>query len=240
MTATPVMTIREIVANDYRTAAVFERHGLDFCCGGCKTIEESCREHGIDSGTLLRELDDVLTASAAAAPAYNKWDAVTLIDYIVSVHHGYVRDAIPRLVQHTQKIAEVHGARRTELAHVARLVGRVAAEMHAHMEKEEQVLFPYIREVEEAGHAGRPAPPAPFGTVRNPIRAMESEHEFVGDAMAEIRQLTDGYRPPEGACATYELCLRELAGFERDLHAHVHLENNVLFPKAVALEGARS
>jgi regulator of cell morphogenesis and NO signaling len=133
-------------------------------------------------------------------------------------------------------VAGVHGARRTELPHVARLFGRVAAEMTDHMAKEEQILFPYIRALEEAVRARRPAPAAPFGTVKNPIRAMESEHQFVGDAMAEIRQLTDGYRPPADACATYRVCLAELAEFERDLHAHVHLENNILFPKAAVLE----
>src|SRR5262245_3255840 len=239
MIATPAMTIREIVANDYRTAAVFERFGLDFCCGGRRTIEQSCNEHGVDRDVLLRELDDVLAAPDVSAPAYSRWDAAALIDYIVSHHHAYVRDALPLLVQHVQKLVELHGGRRPGLPYIGRLVCRISDEMTDHMAVEEKILFPYIRTLETAMRDGAPAPRVPFGSVRNPIRAMEGDHQFVGDAMAEIRQLTDGYRAPDGACAMHRVCLQELADFERDLHAHVHLENNVLFPKAVALEGGR-
>jgi regulator of cell morphogenesis and NO signaling len=152
-----------------------------------------------------------------------------------------VREALPVLRQHTQKIAAVHGERHAELVHIARLFARVADEMTEHMAKEEQILFPFIAQAANAVAGGRVPPVPPFGTVENPIRMMEHEHRFVGDAMAEMRSLTSGFTPPEDACATYRVCLQELAAFEQDLHAHVHLENNILFPKAVALEnGARS
>ena len=236
MIATPAMTIRDLVAGDYRTAAVFERHGLDFCCSGGRTIAQACREAGIDDADLLSELDAVLGTPAAGTANYKSWDARTLVDHIVGKHHGYTRDAIPPLLQHTEKIASVHGQRHPELVHIANLFRRVADEMTDHMFKEERILFPFIAAIDEARTNRRPVPLPPFGTVANPIGAMEADHKFVGDAMAEMRHLTNGFTPPEDACATYRVTLQELDAFERDLHEHVHLENNVLFPKAVALE----
>jgi regulator of cell morphogenesis and NO signaling len=241
MTATPDTTIREVVANDFRTAEIFQRYGLDFCCNGCRTIEQGCREAGADEGALIRELDALINTPAGPTPRFASWAPDTLIRYIVDNHHAYVRQALPVLLAHTAKTAGVHGERHPELVHIARLVERVASEMTDHMEKEEQILFPFIADLAAASTSGEPLPRPPFGTVENPIRMMEHEHRFVGDAMAEIRSLTDGYTPPEDACATYRVCFQELEAFEADLHAHVHLENNVLFPKAVVLEnGGRS
>jgi len=239
MTATPETTIREVVASDFRTAAIFQRHGLDFCCNGGRTIEEGCREAGADATRLLRELAGVLGAPAADTPRFAAWDARTLIGHIVTKHHAYVRASLPPLVQHAEKIASVHGGRHPELVHIADLVRRVAGEMTDHMAKEEGVLFPFIAELETAAASGAPAPQPPFGSVANPIHVMEAEHEFVGDAMAEMRHLTAGFTPPDDACATYRVCLQELEAFEQDLHEHVHLENNLLFPKAAALEAGR-
>ena len=236
MTATPDTTIREIVATDYRTAAVFQRHGVDFCCNGCRTVEQGCRDARADERVLLREIDAVLRTPATGVPRFGSWDVPALVTYIVEHHHAYVRAAMPALLEHTRTIAAVHGERHTELAHIARLFARVAAEMTDHMAKEEQVLFPFIAALALAAKGGRPAPSAPFGTVANPIRLMESEHLFVGDALAEMRQLTGGFQPPDDACATYRVCLQELEAFEADLHAHVHLENNILFPRAAELE----
>jgi len=239
MTATPETTIREIVAADYRTAAVFQRHGLDFCCNGCRTVEESCREAGVAPDALIRDLDALLATPATGVPRFATWDARTLVAYIVDNHHAFVREALPPLLEHTSKIASVHGARQPDLVHIADLFRRVAGEMTDHMAKEEQVLFPFMVALEEAKAARRELPAAPFGTVANPIRAMEAEHRFVGDAMAEIRHLTGNFTPPSNACATYRVSFQELEAFERDLHDHVHLENNVLFPKAAAFEAGR-
>jgi regulator of cell morphogenesis and NO signaling len=241
MTTTPDTMIREIVATDYRTAAVFQRYGIDFCCNGCRTIEQGCRDAGADEPALLRDLDSVMRLPAGAAPRYGSWSPASLVSYIVANHHQYVRQAIPALLTHTRKIADVHGARHPELTRIASLFEQVASEMAEHMAKEEQILFPFIIESADAAERGAAVRPPPFGSVENPIRMMEHEHRFVGDAMAEMRALTGGYQLPDDACTTYRVCFQELEAFEADLHAHVHLENNILFPKAVAIEaGARS
>ena len=236
MNATPETTIREIVASDFRTAAVFQRFGLDFCCNGCRTIEQGCREGNVDEAAVLRELDAILSAPAGAAPRFSEWAPSALVSYIVANHHGYVRKALPVLLEHTRKIADVHGERHSELHHIARLFERVASEMVDHMAKEERILFPFVVAMAEAAANHAPPPQPPFGSVENPIRMMEHEHQFVGDAMAEMRVITDGYTVPDDACATYRVCLQELEAFEADLHTHVHLENNVLFPKALEIE----
>src|SRR5215813_2823425 len=234
------MTIGEIVAADYRAAAVFQRRGIDFCCHGARTLERGCRDAGIDTAEVMREIEDATASPAADVPRFNSWDLQTLVNYIVANHHAYVRQMLPLMTAHARKIAEVHGGRHRELPRVAQLVEEISAEMTSHMMKEEQILFPYIVRLATAAAEGRPAPRAPFGSVDNPIRIMEMEHETAGHAMLEIRELTDGFTPPADGCSTYAVCLQELEAFERDLHAHVHLENNILFPKASALEAARS
>lgn len=236
MTATLDMTIRDIVANDFRAAAVFQRYGIDFCCKGNRSVEEACRNSDVTAERVLQEITDATSTPAAGGPRFNTWDLGTLAAYVVANHHAYVKQAIPTLLTHTRKIAGVHGAAHPELTEVAALIEGVADEMASHMMKEEEILFPYITGLAAASRGEGGNPSAPFGTVRNPIRMMEMEHESVGDAVARIRQLTDGYRIPEEACTTYRVCLQELEAFERDLHEHVHLENNILFPKAAQLE----
>jgi regulator of cell morphogenesis and NO signaling len=235
-TCTFTMTIGEIVAADYRTAAVFQRHGIDFCCHGARTLERGCRDAGVDTAEIARELEEVTSTPGDGVPRFNSWDLPSLVSYIVANHHAYVRQQLPLLLAHTEKIASVHRAHHPELPRIAQLVREIANEMTSHMMKEEQVLFPHIVRLAAAAAEGLPAPSAPFGTVNNPIHMMEVEHESAGLAMLEIRELTDGFALPADACATYAVCLRELEAFERDLHAHVHLENNILFPKASALE----
>jgi regulator of cell morphogenesis and NO signaling len=236
MTVTLDRTIRDIVAADYRAAAVFQRYNLDFCCKGTRTIEEACAEARIDAGEVLRGIEEAVAKPDPTTPDFDSWDLSSLVAHIVDKHHGYVRRQMPVLLTHTQRIAEVHGTRHPELRRVAATFQAVANEMSSHMMKEEMMLFPYIVELADAARVGSSRPDAPFGTVRNPVRMMEMEHESAGDAMAEIRRLTDGYAVPEDGCTTYRVCLQELEAFERDLHQHVHLENNILFPKAIALE----
>lgn len=236
MTATTDMTIRDIVANDYRAAAVFQRYGIDFCCGGDRSVQDACAAKGLAPAQLIDELQKTTTTPDAGTPRFNAWDLPALTAYIVANHHAFVRQAIPPLLQHTRKVASVHGEHHPEMGEVARLFDGVADEMLSHMEKEERMLFPYINALAAAAAAHQPAPDAPFGTVQNPIRMMEMEHESAGGAMARINELTRGFQPPEDACTTYRVCLQELDAFERDLHAHVHLENNILFPKAIGLE----
>jgi regulator of cell morphogenesis and NO signaling len=237
MTVTLDRTIRDIVAEDYRTAAVFQRYGLDFCCKGNRTVEQACIDAGISADEVQQDLQDATELpQIGCAPRFNSWDLPSLITYIVSNHHAYVRAQMPVLQTHAGKVARVHGERHPEMVRVAAIVDEVVDEMSAHMTKEEQILFPYITRLAALVDAGAGVPPAPFGTVQNPIRMMEAEHESAGDALAEITRLTNGYRPPADACGTFVVLLQELQAFEEDLHRHVHLENNILFPKAVRLE----
>ena len=230
-------TIRDIVANDFRTAAIFQRYGLDFCCRGNRTVEQACVEAGIQADAVQRDLEDATALpQVGCTPRFNSWDLPSLITYIVSNHHGFVRAQMPVIQGHADKVARVHGARHPEMVRVAGIFEQVVGEMTGHMMKEEQILFPFITRLAESVEAGAGAPPAPFGTVQNPIRMMELEHESAGDALAEIKQLTNGYRPPEDGCGTFVVLLQELEAFEEDLHRHVHLENNILFPKALRLE----
>lgn len=236
MITTPETTIRDIVADDFRAAAVFQQFGIDFCCQGNRTVGDACRTGAASAEDVLRSVREATTGYPAGAPRFNAWDLGTLVAFVVANHHVYVRQAMPPLLTHTEKLARVRGARHPELLEVARLFAGVAVEMTSHMEKEEHILFPYIIELAAARRDNGAAPCAPFGTVRNPIRMMEAEHESAGTAMARIRELTSGYRVPANGCATYEVCLRALDAFEADLHQHVHLENNILFPKAARLE----
>lgn len=236
VTPTPETTVREIVADDFRAASVFEQFGIDFCCGGDRALRDVCQERGLTFDDVAAALAAAGTSGGAEVPRFAAWDPPALVSYIVANHHGYVRSAIPTLLEHTRKIEHVHGDRHPELTQVAATFAAVADEMQSHMFKEERILFPFIVAMSEAAASGRPVPPAPFGSVENPIRMMEHEHESAGGGMARISELTRGYQPPEDACTTYRVCLEELKAFEADLHRHVHLENNILFPKARALE----
>lgn len=232
-------TIGDIVAADYRAAAVFERFGLDFCCGGRQTLDDACRQPAVDGSALLDALGELGGQDAASSDAAG-WPLDTLVAHIVTHHHAYVRAAIPVIAAHAARIAAVHGSRSPELPEVARLFEELAGGLALHMAKEEEMLFPYILALAGAEREGRRGASSPFGTIRNPIRMMEEDHEQAGDEMRAIRELTRGYAVPDFACATYRACLEELRDFERDLHRHVHLENNVLFPRAVQLEARLS
>jgi regulator of cell morphogenesis and NO signaling len=228
-------TIGRIVAGDFRAAAVFERHGIDFCCGGNRQVSDACRQLGVDEQVLASELDAVLAPASPDAPRFDSWELDLLTGYIVANHHAYVRQVVGSVIAHTSKVAEVHGERHPEVKEIAAAFASIADELTRHMAKEEQVLFPYINALAGA-HRGGDVPFAPFGEVANPIRMMEREHQAAGDEMASIRRLSGGYAPPPDACTTFKVAYQELQAFEADLHRHVHLENNILFPKAIDLE----
>jgi regulator of cell morphogenesis and NO signaling len=228
-------TIRHIVAEDFRTAAVFQKYGIDFCCGGDRPVAEACRERGIDDRGLIADLE-AATATTSDAPRFSAWDLALLMRYIVANHHGYVRGAVETLGAHTRKVADAHGDAHPEVREIARRFQAIADEMVSHMAREERVLFPYIRALEQAQRTGSPRPSAPFATVASPIAMMEAEHESAGQTMLAIRRLSGGYAPPADACTTFTVTYRELEAFEADLHRHVHLENNILFPRALAIE----
>ncbi len=233
-------TIGQIAARDLRKAKVFKNNGIDFCCGGKKTLREACSEKGLDVTRIEKELEQADTLPLTRALPYRDWSLDFLAEYIVQIHHSYVRETIPQLAGYAKKVAGVHGGRHPELLEVQKIVGEISAEMTSHMLKEERVLFPYIRAIVQAGQAGAPQEQAHFGTVQNPIHMMEMEHEFVGEALARIREITNGYTLPGDACTSFTLLYRLLEDFENDLHLHVHLENNILFPGAIALEQQRN
>lgn len=229
-------TVGELVARDSRTAAVFDEFGIDFCCRGQLSLADACRAAAVDPaeiGRALEAMDAMPPADNQADNDVMRWPAARLIDHIVDTHHAYVRSALPVISARLATLVAVHGSRHPELYGIAAAFEEVSRDMIQHMKKEECVLFPYIRELA----AGSDAPYAsPFGTVENPIRMMRREHQQAGDELRLIRLLANDYLAPADGCATYRVTFAELAEFERDLHRHVHLENNVLFPKAIELE----
>ncbi len=229
-------TLGQIIAKDLRKAQVFKKYGLDFCCGGKKTVKEACAEKGIDVTKVEQELQQTNQLSSSRPLPYTDWSLDFLADYIVNTHHSYVTKNLPDLTAYAKKVMKVHGNHHPELIRIHQLVEEVTAELTAHLVKEEKVLFPYIKELVAAKNNTQPLHAAHFGTVQNPINMMEMEHELVGKNLAEIRELSNNYLLPEDACASYSLLYRILDEFEEDLHLHIHLENNILFPKALEME----
>jgi regulator of cell morphogenesis and NO signaling len=229
-------TLGQIAAKDLRKAQIFKKYGLDFCCGGKKTVKEACKEKGLDVTKIEQELQQTDRVSSSRPLLYNEWGLDFLADYIVNTHHSYVKKNLPDIKAYADKVARVHGANHAELLPVKKLVNDVYTELMNHMLKEERVLFPYIKELMAAQNQNQPLHASHFGTVQNPINMMEMEHEVVARNLAEIRELTNDYVLPDDACASYSLLYRMLDEFEDDLHLHVHLENNILFPKALEIE----
>ncbi len=229
-------TLGQLAAKDLRKAQIFKKYGLDFCCGGKKTVKQACAEKGLDVTKVEQELMQADNAPASRPLPYNEWSLDFLADYIVNTHHTYVKKTLPDLLFYANKVARVHGQRHPELVEINHHVEEVNAELTAHMMKEEKVLFPYVKALALSAKGEAPAQAAHFGTVQNPINMMEMEHELVGKEMGLIRTLSDNYTLPENACASYSMLYRMLDEFEQDLHLHIHLENNILFPKAIELE----
>lgn len=229
-------TIGEIVARDFRTAAVFSKNNMDFCCGGHKTVREVCEKKNISTNALTAELEAVLALKADNQIDFRSWPLDLLVDYIVKTHHRYVAEKSPVLRQFLNKLCHVHGANHPELFEINRLFAECSDALEHHMEKEEMILFPYISELVRSGWLGEKAGTPPFGSVGNPIRMMEHEHEAEGERFRKIAGLTDGYTAPPDACGTYRVTFAMLKEFEDDLHKHIHLENNILFPGAITLE----
>jgi regulator of cell morphogenesis and NO signaling len=229
-------TLGQLVAGDPSKARVFKKFGLDFCCGGKKTVKEACTEKGLDVNKVEQELRETGKAVASRPLPYNDWPLDFLTDYIVNTHHSYVKQSLPDIKAYAEKVMKVHGRHHPELAAIWQLVKEVSDELTEHLYKEERILFPYIKTLVAARNDGQPLEKAGFGTVQNPIHMMETEHEMVGNHLARIRELSRNYLLPEDACASYTLLYKMLEEFEEDLHLHVHLENNILFPKALEME----
>ncbi len=232
-------SVGEIVAEDYRRAGVLKRYGIDFCCGGGRTLQAACEKRGVALGEIEQALAMADDRSGTAAPARAEtWSPDFLADYIVNVHHAYVRENIPVLRAFTEKVARVHGGTHPETVEIAGLFDELATELEDHLEDEEGALFPYVRDLVAARREGREPERPTFGSIGASIEELEREHEHAGALLREIRRLSSDFTPPEHACATFRAAYAKLEEFEDDLHLHVHLENNVLFPKAAALETA--
>jgi regulator of cell morphogenesis and NO signaling len=216
--------------------SVLEQYGIDYCCAGKRLFEDACREKGLSVASVADEI-----AAAVAKPAPSRdWNAAPLgelIRHIVSTHHEYLKLELPRVGHRVRKVAEVHGASDpAALSELESVYEGLWQELDMHMHKEEMMLFPAIERYAAADHAGLPLPPSPFGTIANPIGVMEAEHESAGTALARIRELTADFQAPPYACGTYRAMLDGLRALEADLHTHIHLENNILFPRVIAME----
>lgn len=225
--------VGKIVAENFRTAKVFTEYGIDFCCKGAVKLSDACSTRGLDLDQVVEKLEVVMRV--ADQSPYQEMSLSQLIDHIVNVHHNYVEETIPALKFYVDKIERVHGDRHAELTAIRQEFFEAADALTIHMKKEEFVLFPYIKAMEEAQLNNFPLSKPHFGHIENPIAMMEDEHDTEGERFRRIDSLTQGYTPPVDACQTYRVAFSMLREFEEDLHTHIHLENNVLFPKAQVL-----
>lgn len=229
-------TLGEIVAKDLRAAQVFKKFGLDFCCDGNKTMKEACATKGLEVAVVEKELQQLDKVQSARPLPFNDWGLDFLSDYIVNTHHSYLRKNLPDLRAYASKVFKVHGGRHPELEKVHQLVEATSAELTSHMQEEEQTVFPYIKKLVAAKNGTQQFEKGTFGNVLAPIETMIKEHEVVGNNLHELRKCTNGYALPDDACASYSLLFRMLDELEDDVHTHIHLENNILFPKAIEMD----
>jgi len=228
--------IGELVAKDYRTASVFKKYSIDFCCQGNRTIEEACEKKNIDTKKVLEDLVAMMEAKSESTTDYQSWPLDLLADYIEKKHHRYVQEKTLEIQPYLDKICKVHGERHPELLKIKEEFNASAGELAAHMKKEELILFPFIRKMTQAKMENIKVDAAHFGTVINPIQMMMDEHTVEGNRFRKIEELSNNYTPPQDACNTYRVSFSLLKEFEQDLHLHIHLENNILFPKAIEIE----
>lgn len=225
------------MAHNYKAAEVFKKYGIDFCCKGESTLEEACAGRPVSPAQIMQEIGE---AGKTAQPmhGHNTWPLDLLADYIQQTHHKYVNDTAPQLLAYLEKINRVHGQNHPELAEILQAMQLSVGDLAMHMKKEELVLFPYIKRLAAASKGKVPITAPPFGSIKNPINAMKADHGQEGDRLMRVKELSNGYTPPADACNTYTVAFALLREFQDDLLTHIHLENNILFPKAIALEQA--
>jgi regulator of cell morphogenesis and NO signaling len=240
MSMTAEKTVRELALGNPAATRIFEKLGIDYCCGGNKSLDEVCRSANLSIDEVIDSLE-MADHSARAALTVRDWQTEPLADlvsHITNTHHKYTREEMARLVPLLNKVCSVHGKNHVELQHVRESFQGLVQELTTHMMKEERVLFPFIVRMEEAVIQKEPILPAPFGSVQNPVSMMEHEHDSAGNALRAMREASRGYTAPGDACISYQTLYKALADFEADLHQHIHLENNILFPRAIAMEKA--
>jgi len=231
-------TVRELALENPAATGVFEKLGIDYCCGGGMSLEEACRAANLPVGEVAGSLETAEQAAQVARPNrdWQEEPLADLIAHIQSTHHKYVREELERLEPLFEKVCSVHGKNHSELLAMHASFQGLAQELTMHMMKEERVLFPYIARMEESVIQREPVLPGPFGSVQNPVAMMIQEHDSAGHALRALREASNGYTAPSDACVSFHTLYQALAAFEADLHQHIHLENNILFPRAVALE----
>lgn len=231
-------TVREIALEQPTSIRIFERLGIDYCCGGRKPLTDACYERNLQVADVVAALEFAVQTPAPSGTDWQRASLRHLIDHIVGTHHEYVRNELPRLATLAEKVVNRHGDTQAHLPVLKNLVAQLADELIHHLGKEEHVLFPYIAKLEAAQTSGSTIPEGCFGSVTHPITMMMREHDDAGGILAEIEKLTDNFTAPVGACPTYLAFYAGLKEFEQDLHQHIHLENNILFPRAIELEAA--
>lgn len=230
-------TVREIALENPASMPVFESLGIDYCCGGQRRLNDACRSAGVEVDYVLQLIDRAERNANSVSADWRQRPLTELIDHIVSKHHAFVRQEIPRIDALLTKVCGKHGPAHPELQEIDALFRAIAQELSTHQFKEEHVLFPYIEQMEKSG-AHEAGQRACFDSVTRPIANMIAEHDDAASILQQIRELSGGYTPPASACPTFHALYRSLEGFERDLHGHVHLENNLLFPRAIEMEKA--
>jgi regulator of cell morphogenesis and NO signaling len=236
----PTDTVREVAVIMPNATRIFEKLGIDYCCGGNRTLAEASRAVRIPVEEVVRSLTNPPEPEAATIPLtdWQQESLTALTTFIVDQHHQFTRHELTRLQPLLKKVQAVHGQNHSELRRLQELFDHLNEDLTTHLLKEEQVLFPWVAKMEEAVSAGLPVPPPFFKTVRNPVRLMMAEHETVGDLLREMRQVTSDYTVPPDGCFSYQTLYQGLLALEADLHQHIHLENNILFPRAVAMENS--
>ena len=239
MSIQTTQTVRELAVAIPGATRIFEEFRLDYCCRGARRLEDACKADGVSLEQIVPRLE---RAAARMEPLANGgWQdrpISQLVRHIVDRHHTYTRDELDRLGPLADKVARVHGAKHPELEQIRGWFREIEDELRPHLSKEEIILFPYIEDLDVATRAGRPHPVSPFGTIENPVRMMMVEHDHAGDLLRKIRAATSDYCAPPGACGSYQALYAGLQALERDLHEHIHLESNLLFPRAMALENS--
>lgn len=233
-------TVRELAVELPYATRIFENLGIDYCCGGQRPLLEACSHSQIAVDTVIRQLElaesTVEDSRAASQKNWARESVPALIDQILKRHHVYIREEGPRIQKLFAKVATKHGEKHPEVVRALQVFEALLAELDVHLMKEEQILFPYVLRMEESQLSGEPVPPSCFGTVQNPIAMMMAEHDGAGEALRQIRKETGNLQAPADACVSFQSLYRDLLAFEADLHQHIHLENNILFPRSLAME----
>jgi regulator of cell morphogenesis and NO signaling len=238
MAVVTTKTVREVAVENIAATRIFEKFGIDYCCGGGQSLQQACEKAHIPVDNVLDALE-MAEATARAAQQARDWShepLSELIAHIKNTHHKYTREEAVRLTALLQKVCSVHGKNHPELFQIRGVFAGLSGELTTHLMKEEMVLFPYIERMEESVIQSEPVPPALFGSIQNPVAMMEHEHDSAGEALQSIRKASGDFTPPADACVSYQTLYKALAAFETDLHQHIHLENNILFPRAIAME----